>query len=143
MTTLLIADVVGSTLATDITAKALAAAQALGAPIHVLVAGEGVGSAAEAAAALPGVEKVLVADGDQALRFRHALLREAVYDDLLPGERGELHHALAVHLEHELAADDLERGAQVAAHYAAAGDQRAALRTTVVAAEAASTDEFL
>ena len=27
--------------------------------------------------------------------FRHALLREVVYDDLLPGERGELHLALA------------------------------------------------
>ena len=27
--------------------------------------------------------------------FRHALLREVLYDDLLPGERAELHLALA------------------------------------------------
>ena len=33
--------------------------------------------------------------GDGGLRFRHALLREALLDDLLPGERGPLHGALA------------------------------------------------
>ena len=47
------------------TAKALTVAKALGEPIHILVAGENVEQAAEAAAKLNGVEKVLVAD-DQA-----------------------------------------------------------------------------
>ena len=61
MTTLLFADVHGGHLG-DSTAKALTAARALGAPVHVLVAGEGVGAAAAAAGALEGVEKVLVAD---------------------------------------------------------------------------------
>ncbi|MCF7553063.1 LuxR family transcriptional regulator [Pseudonocardia sp. WMMC193] len=35
--------------------------------------------------------QVLVADTHGELAFRHALLREAVYADLLPGERGRLH----------------------------------------------------
>ncbi len=46
----------------EATAKALTAARALGELVHVLVAGQGVGAAAEAAAKLESVEKVLVAD---------------------------------------------------------------------------------
>jgi electron transfer flavoprotein alpha subunit len=61
MTTLLFADVHGGHLG-DVTAKALTAATALGAPVHVLVAGQGVAGAAAEAAKLAGVEKVLVAD---------------------------------------------------------------------------------
>ncbi|HEY8580460.1 MAG TPA: FAD-binding protein [Beijerinckiaceae bacterium] len=61
MTTLLLADVAGSRL-NDATAKALTAAAALGAPVHVLVAGQNVSEAAQAAAGLQGVAKVLVAD---------------------------------------------------------------------------------
>ena len=45
-----------------VTLNVLAAAQAIGGDITVLVAGEGCGAAAEAAAALPGVSKVLCAD---------------------------------------------------------------------------------
>ncbi len=44
------------------TLNAVAAAQGLGADIDILVAGAGCGGAAEAAAAVPGVGKVLVAD---------------------------------------------------------------------------------
>ena len=40
-----------------------------------------------------------VADDDGRYRFRHALLREVVEDDLLPGERAALHLALARALE--------------------------------------------
>ena len=46
----------------DATNKALTAARALGGDVHVLVAGKGCGPAAEAAAKLDGVGKVLVAD---------------------------------------------------------------------------------
>lgn len=46
----------------DSTNKALTAAKAIGSPVHVLVAGSGCGAVAEAAAALDGVEKVIVAD---------------------------------------------------------------------------------
>jgi electron transfer flavoprotein alpha subunit len=46
----------------DATAKAVTAAAQLGAPVHVLVAGQNCDPAARAAAKLAGVEKVLVAD---------------------------------------------------------------------------------
>jgi electron transfer flavoprotein alpha subunit len=61
MTTLLIAEHDNAHLK-DATHKALSAATALGAPVHVLVAGANARAAAEAAAKLEGVEKVLLAD---------------------------------------------------------------------------------
>ncbi|XWN31917.1 MAG: electron transfer flavoprotein subunit alpha/FixB family protein [Devosia sp.] len=63
MTTLLIADHADGTLG-EATAKTLTAAKGLAAPVHVLVAGPGASSAAEAAAKLDGVDKVLVAEDD-------------------------------------------------------------------------------
>ena len=87
-------------------------------------------------------EQVLVAGADGNFGFRHALLREALYDDLLPGERGELHIALARELEQRCGADDdreLERASAIAGHYASAGDQPHALRATIAAARAAHT----
>ncbi|SHM93673.1 electron transfer flavoprotein subunit alpha/FixB family protein [Roseibium suaedae] len=63
MTTLLVAEHAGGAL-NDATAKALTAALALGADVHVLVAGKDVKPVAEAAAQLSGVAKVLVADND-------------------------------------------------------------------------------
>ena len=62
MTTLLIAEHDNAHLK-DATHKALSAAKALGAPVHVLVAGANAKAAAEAAAKLEGVEKVLLAEG--------------------------------------------------------------------------------
>jgi len=85
-------------------------------------------------------EQVLVAGDDGRLLFRHALLREAVYDDLLPGERGELHLALARALEHrahERPDESIEVATTIANHYASAGDQPDALRATFRAAVAA------
>ncbi len=85
-------------------------------------------------------EHVLVTGSDARLRFRHALLREVVYDDLLPGERGELHLALARALEARMGQSqeqEAELAGAVAGHYAAAGDQPAALRASVQAALAA------
>ncbi|MCR4524750.1 electron transfer flavoprotein subunit alpha/FixB family protein, partial [Bosea sp. 47.2.35] len=61
MTTLLIAEHDNASIK-DATAKALTAAAKLGAPVHILVAGEGAKGAADAAAKLAGVEKVLLAD---------------------------------------------------------------------------------
>ncbi len=86
-------------------------------------------------------EHVLVADQRGRFGFRHALLREVVYDDLLPGERNAMHLELARELEQtgELAGaeDEAGRVAVIATHYAAAGDQAAALRATVHAAREA------
>ena len=61
MTTLLIAEHDASGLK-DATNKALTAAKALGAPVHILVAGHNARAAADAAAQLDGVAKVLLAD---------------------------------------------------------------------------------
>ncbi len=86
-------------------------------------------------------EHVLVADEQGRFGFRHALLREVVYDDLLPGERNTMHLELAQELERtgELACaeDEAGRVAVIATHYAAAGDQAAALRATIRAAREA------
>ena len=46
------------------TAKALSAAARIGGDVDVLVAGKAAGGAAEAAARLDGVRKVLLAEGD-------------------------------------------------------------------------------
>ena len=85
-------------------------------------------------------EQVLVTGADDRFGFRHALLREALYDDLLPGERGELHLALARTLERGCGTEpeaEVERITAVAMHYAAAGEQAEALRATVLAARSA------
>ena len=78
---------------------------------------------------------IVVTVGDESYGFRHALLREVVYDDLLPGERTEMHAALAGALEERI--EGGERGAhitaQVAYHWAAAGNQP---RTLAAAARA-------
>ena len=55
------------------TAKALTAAKSIGGDVHVLVAGQDCKAAAEAAAKLGGVAKVLVADAPQ---FAHGLAEE-------------------------------------------------------------------
>jgi electron transfer flavoprotein alpha subunit len=69
MTALLIAEHDNATLR-DATAKALTAARALESDVHVLVAGKGCRAVAEAAAALEGVTKVLIAD---AAAYEHML----------------------------------------------------------------------
>jgi DNA-binding CsgD family transcriptional regulator len=83
--------------------------------------------------------QILVAEAEGAYAFRHALLREVVHDDLLPGERSEIHTALARALEDRIAAGDAGAHvtAQAAHHWMAAGDQRAALAAAVRAAAAA------
>jgi len=72
MTTLLLAEVANGALA-PATAKALTAAKSLGGDVHVLVAGAGAKAAAETAAKLDGVAKVLLADAPQ---YAHGLAEE-------------------------------------------------------------------
>ena len=69
MTILVFAEHDNETLS-DQTAKAVDAASKIGGDIHVLVAGNGAGSVAEAAGKLAGVKKVLHADGDD---YAHGL----------------------------------------------------------------------
>lgn len=82
--------------------------------------------------------QVVTVGRDDRYGFRHALLREVIYDDLLPGERAELHLRLAQALEATLSDDDhlAIRAAAVAHHFNAAGDQPQALRSAVQAARA-------
>ena len=97
--------------------------------------------AAEVRAALreAAESNVIVADQRGRYQFRHALLREVVHDDLLPGEHSELHLALARALEHQAAetGDDALITAGIAHHYLQAGAQREALVASVRAADAA------
>jgi DNA-binding CsgD family transcriptional regulator len=93
---------------------------------------------------------VLERDG---CRFRHALMREAVYDELLPGERQRLHETTATLLA---AQPDLAGGpehvrwALLAYHWGAAGEQpkcfaasvRAGLETQKVGALADANAHF-
>ncbi|TYC72448.1 electron transfer flavoprotein subunit alpha/FixB family protein [Stappia sp. BW2] len=83
MTTLLVAEHAGGEL-NDATAKALTAAVALGADVHVLVAGKGVQSVADAASKLSGVAKVLVAESDA---LEHQLAEPTA--DLIVGLAGD------------------------------------------------------
>ncbi|OWV87533.1 electron transfer flavoprotein subunit beta [Rhizobium sp. R635] len=64
MTILLLADHDNASLS-DQTAKALTAASQIGGDIHILVAGKGARAAADAAAKLSGVSKVLLAESDE------------------------------------------------------------------------------
>lgn len=66
---------------------------------------------------------VVVVDDDY--RFRHALLREAVHDDLLPGERARLHRAYAEALEAN--GDGAGDAAALAYHWQLAQDDRRAI----------------
>ena len=60
---------------------------------HALLADAGGLDAAELRTALreAAAGHLIVAGADGMYRFRHALLREVVHDDLLPGEHAELH----------------------------------------------------
>jgi DNA-binding CsgD family transcriptional regulator len=78
--------------------------------------------------------QLLVPDGDLGYAFRHALLREAIYGDLLPGERTRLHGRLA-----ELLADQRRlaevpgTAAELAHHSLASHDIPGALAASVAA----------
>ncbi len=77
---------------------------------------------------------VLVRVGEQSYAFRHALLGEAVYDDLLPGERMRLHtsYAEAVRQLH-----GKEGAANLARHALASHDLPTALQASIDAGEQA------
>ena len=77
---------------------------------------------------------VLVAEqATGSFRFRHALLAEAIYSTILPGEREELHARLA----DELARSGAASPAELAPHWAAAGRAAEALVASVEAARQA------
>ena len=72
--------------------------------------------------------------GDRGYEFRHALLAEAVTDDLLPAERLQLHRLCVEALR---ADPTLGSSADLARHALAAGDRQVALDASVMAGDAA------
>jgi DNA-binding CsgD family transcriptional regulator len=75
---------------------------------------------------------VLVADRD-GYRFRHALIREAVHDDLFPRERIDLHNRYADALEQRVSAGRREDAAELAEHRLLAHDIPKAFDATLIA----------
>ncbi|MBB4749324.1 helix-turn-helix transcriptional regulator [Actinoplanes lobatus] len=82
--------------------------------------------------------QMIVFDPDGGYEFRHALVREAVHDDLLPGERARLHahYAQAIEAEPRLVAAD-RAPAEIAHHWFCARDHARALVAAGRAADAA------
>ncbi len=83
--------------------------------------------------------QVLVPDptsGEERYAFRHALLQEAVYEDLLSGERTRLHSAFARAIEATSTATR-SRTAELAYHWYAAHDLPRALESAVAAGDEA------
>ncbi len=114
----------------DLLRIAAAAGRDIGYPLLVALAALPEGDVRESLR-LAVEHGVLVADQPTgSFRFRHALLAEAVYSTILPGEREELHARLAQQLE--------SRGdaapAELAAHWAAAGHSAKALAASIEAA---------
>ena len=81
---------------------------------------------------------VLVADAAAGTyAFRHALLSEAVYSTLLPGEVGRLHAALATAIEADPRLAFRSAAAELAHHWEAAQDRPRALSASLAAAREA------
>jgi len=83
---------------------------------------------------------LVVDDSGRGYRFRHALARAAIHEDLLPGERARLHKAYAEAIEAgaEPAGFDLDASAMLAYHWLAAHDLPRALPASVRAGRAAA-----
>jgi DNA-binding NarL/FixJ family response regulator len=76
------------------------------------------------------IERHLLQAGDnEVMQFRHGLQREAVYDELLPGERLALHAAVAAAVEAVHAGRDIDAAAasELAHHWYEARDAQRAL----------------
>jgi DNA-binding CsgD family transcriptional regulator/tetratricopeptide (TPR) repeat protein len=83
---------------------------------------------------------LVVDESGRGYAFRHALTRDAVYQDLLPGERVDLHTAYAEALERDpgLAGDDSSVSATLAVHWYAAHDLPRSLAASIRAGEEAA-----
>ncbi|MFI6536867.1 ATP-binding protein [Nonomuraea sp. NPDC050547] len=97
----------------------------------VLLAAAGVGELALDEALRPLVRaRLLLVDGD-GYRFRHALIRDAAYDELLPGERKRLHARVAAALEGLTGDGVSETASGAAGHWRAAGEPERAFAAAV------------
>ncbi len=100
---------------------------------HLIRAASGLPDAAYDEAVREAVANhLLVRDGDNGYAFRHALLRESFYSDLLPGERTRLHGQLAA-----LLADVPGAAAELAHHSLASHDVPGAFAASIRAGDEA------
>jgi predicted ATPase len=86
-------------------------------------------------------QQLLVVDATgRGFGFRHELARAAIHEDLLPGERAQLHQTYAEAIEDtpELAGSDLDVSSMLAYHWLAAHDLPRALPASVRAGRAAA-----
>jgi len=111
-------------------------------PDELLATVAGTGEAALYAALREAVENhlLLIGPGGRGYAFRHALTRDAVYEDVLPGERVRLHAAYADALTRDprLADDEGALPAALAYHWYAALDLPQALPAAIEAARHAT-----
>jgi DNA-binding NarL/FixJ family response regulator/tetratricopeptide (TPR) repeat protein len=78
--------------------------------------------------------------GGERLGFRHALVQELLYDDLLPSERVRLHAACARAIEDRLtSAPDAVLASELAYHWQAADEPERALHASIAAGLAAES----
>ena len=102
---------------------------------ELLAVATDVGDAALDESLRTAVERNILVASDRHYAFRHALLGEAVYDDLLPGERVRLHARYAAAI-----GDGRARGtaAELARHAKLAHDEKTALTASVQAGHEAA-----
>jgi DNA-binding NarL/FixJ family response regulator len=91
----------------------------------------------EAAVREAVTHQLLVPDSTEGYVFRHALLREAVYGDLLPGERTRLHATMSTLLSEEQRLAVPGTAAELAQHCLASHDIPGAFAASVRAGEEA------
>jgi len=100
----------------------------------------GMETAALAAALREAFDRhLLLAGENEVMQFRHGLLREAVYDELLPGERVALHAAVASAADRIHAGSDIDAAvaSELAYHWYEARDPSRALPAQLRAGQAA------
>ncbi len=124
----------------DLTQQVLRAAAVAGrrADDELVQAASGLQAAEYEAAVREAVtHQLLVPDGTEGYVFRHALLREAVYADLLPGERTRLHATMSSLLAEEQRLAVPGTAAELAQHCLASHDIPGAFAASVRAGQEA------
>jgi DNA-binding CsgD family transcriptional regulator/tetratricopeptide (TPR) repeat protein len=120
------------------TSAVLRPASVLGAEIdeRLLEAVSGASTATIEEALRNAVSHQILDVGTQGCRFRHDLVREVVYDELLPGERHRFHEAAARALEEDpsLVEPEGRRRGMMAHHWRIAGDRGRACAAALDAA---------
>ncbi|MFE5410991.1 AAA family ATPase [Microbacterium sp. NPDC056569] len=89
--------------------------------------------AALTAALRSGVDLNVLLTDDRGYAFRHALIQEAAHDDLLPGDRTDLHRRYAVALQRRVDAGEESLAAETAEHWLGARDLGCAFDATLTA----------